>query len=192
MRTWLPILGVALAAACREPAPPPPPPSSPTPAPAAATAPGAHAATMARLDQLATTSDRVSAESMKTVAGRLQYEAAHRPTTVPGAPRAEDVIASLAAAGIELAEHKQYVAMTVQAAYCVGGQTATGLSVAVCEYDSPAAAAAGRAFVEERFRIPELTRVIHVRGATTLALGHHAGSALGDVARRAEQAFRTM
>ncbi len=192
MRTWLPILGVALAAACREPAPPPPPPP-PTPAPAPApAAPTAHVSTMARLDQLAVTSDRVSAESMKTVAGRLQYEAAHRPTTVPGAPRAEDVLASLAAAGIELAEQKQYVAMTVKAAYCVGGQTATGLSVAVCEYDSPASAAAGRAFVEERFRIPELTRVIHVRGATTLALGHHAGSALGDVARRAEQAFRTM
>lgn len=186
MRTWLPVLGVALAAACREPAPPPPPPSAPAPTPTA------HAATMARLDELAATSDRVSAESMKTVGGRLQYEATHRPTAAPGAPRAEDVLASLAAAGIELAEQKQYVAMTVKAAYCVGGQTAAGLSIAVCEYTSPAAAAAGRAFVEARFRVPDLTRVIHVRGATTLALGHHAGSALGDVARRAEQAFQTM
>lgn len=183
MRTWLPVLGVALAACGREPAPPPAP--QPTPPPAA------HTATMARLDSLAATSDRVSAESMKTVGGRLQYEATHRPAAA-ASPRVEDVLASLAAAGISLAEEKQYVAMTVKAAYCVGGQTRDGLSVAVCEYETPAAAEAGRAFVTERFRIPELDRAIHVRGATTLALGHHVSLPLGDVARRAEQAFRTM
>jgi hypothetical protein len=144
---------------------------------------------MARLDTLAVSSDRASAESMKSVGGRLQYEATHRPAA---SPRAEDVLASLGAAGIELAEEKQYVAMTVKAAYCVGGQTRDGLSIAVCEYETPAAAAAGRAFVTERFAIPDLDRVIHVRGATTLALGHHVSLPLGDAARRAEQAFRTM
>jgi hypothetical protein len=187
MRTWLPILGVALAACGREstPAPAlqtPPAPSAPSPV---------HAATMARLDTLAATSDRVSAESMKTVAGRLQYEATHRPAA-DASPRVEDVLASLAAAGITLAEQKQYIAMTVKAAYCVGGQTEAGLSIAVCEYETPAAAEAGRTFVTERFRIPDLDRAIHVRGATTLALGHHVSLPLGDVARRAEQAFRTM
>jgi hypothetical protein len=144
---------------------------------------------MKRLDTLAASSDRTSAESMKTIGGRLQYEAAHRPAA---SPRAEDVLASLGAAGIQLAEQKQYVAMTVKAAYCVGGQTADGLSIAVCEYESPAAAVAGRAFVTERFRIPDLDRVIHVRGATTLALGHHVSLPLGETTRRAEQAFRTM
>ena len=182
MRTWLPILGVALAACGRESTPPPK--TQPQPAPTAA-----HAATMARLDKLATSSDQVSADSMKSVGGRLQYEATHRPTATP---RVEDVLASLDAAGIELAEQKQYIAMTVKAAYCVGGQTKDGLSIAVCEYDSPSAAEAGRAFVSERFRIPDLDRVIHVRGATTLALGHHVSLPLGDAARRAEQAFRTM
>lgn len=186
MRTWLPIIfGVALAACGRESPPEPtaaPPPTTNPPSPA-------HSATMARLDTLAASSDRVSAESMKTVGGRLQYEATHRPEA---SPRAEDVLASLDAAGIELAEQKQYVAMTVKAAYCVGGQTADGLSIAVCEYESPSAAEAGRTFVTQRFRIPELDRVIHVRGATTLALGHHVSLPLGDATRRAEQAFRSM
>lgn len=182
MRNWLPILGVALAACGRE--------SPPTPEIAPpATPPTAHAATMARLDKLAASSDPVSAESMKSVGGRLQYEATHRPADTL---RAEDVLASLAKAGVELAEQKQYIAMTVKAQYCVGGQTADGLSVAVCEYESPEAAEQGRAFVSERFRIPDLDRVIHVRGATTLALGHHVSLPLGDRARRAEQAFRTM
>lgn len=196
MRTWLPVLGVALAACGRESSPPPQPhvqtqtqTQTPTPTPQQPAATTAHAATMARLDKLAESSDRLSAESMKTVGGRLQYEAAHRPAA---ALRAEDVLASLDAAGIKLAEQKQYIAMTVKAAYCVGGQTADGLSVAVCEYETPAAAEAGRVFVTERFRIPDLDRVIHVRGATTLALGHHVSLPLGDSARRAEQAFRTM
>lgn len=136
MRTWLPILGVALAACGRESTPPPQPQSRSAPT-------TAHAATMARLDKLASSSDQVSADSMKTVGGRLQYEATHRPAAA-ASPRVEDVLASLDAAGITLAEQKQYIAMTVKAAYCVGGQTRDGLSIAVCEYETPAAAEAGR------------------------------------------------
>jgi hypothetical protein len=187
MRTWLPILGLALAACGRESTPPP----ATKAAPPLSVPPAAHTATMARLDSLAATSDRVSAESMKSVGGRLQYEATHRPAAA-GSPRVEDVLASFDAAGIALAEQKQYIAMTVKAAYCVGGQTKDGLSIAVCEYATPAAAEAGRTFVTERFRIPDLDRAIHVRGATTLALGHHVSLPLGDVARRAEQAFRSL
>lgn len=189
MRTWLPIIcGVALAA-CGRASPTPPPPPPPTPSPPTAGLPAAHAATMAQLDRLAASSDPVAAESMRSIGGRLQYEASHRPATPL---RAEAVLAALARAGVSLAEQKQYVAMTVQAAYCVGGQTADGLSVAVCEYPSPAAAAAGRAYVTARFQIPELARVIHVRGATTLALGHPTSTPLAATTRRAAAAFQTM
>lgn len=189
MRTCLPlVLGVALAACGRE-SPPPSPHAAPAAPAAPATPATPHAATMARLDHIAASGDRVSVESIRTVGGRLEYEATHRPAATP---KAEDVLAALDRAGIALAEQKQYVAMTVKAAYCVGGQTAEGLSIAICEYASPAEAAAGRAYVTDRFRIPDLERVIHVRGATTLALGHHTGAPLAPVTRRAADAFLTL
>ncbi len=191
MRTWLPILGVALAACGRESPPNPSAAPAAPPTTAAAPASAANAATMARLDRLAASSDPVAAESRKSSGGRRQYEASHRPAAL-ASPRVEDVLTSLGTAGIQLAEQKQYIAMTVKAAYCVGGQTADGLSIAVCEYDSPAAAAAGKAVVTERFRIPELDRQIHVRGATTLALGHHTSLPLTEVTRKAAAAFATL
>ncbi len=170
------VLGVALAACGREspPAASAPPPST------------AHATTLQKIDRLAATADSVSADSMKSLVGRLSYEAAHRPAD---APRAEDVLAALERAGVRLDDHKQYVAATALASYCVGGQTATGLSVAVCEYESPAAATAGREHITARFQIPDLERVIHQRGATTLALGHHRDLKLASTVQTAAAAF---
>lgn len=175
------VLGVALAACGRE--------SPPAPA---ASVPAAHHATVAHLDQLAATADTVTADSMKSLVGRLAHEAEHRPAPTSGGPRAEDVLAALDRAGVHLDERKQYVAATARASYCVGGQTPDGLSIAVCEYESPAAAAAGRAHVTARFQVPGLERVIHVRGATTLALGHHQDVQLAEVTRRAATAFQDL
>jgi hypothetical protein len=177
------IIAVAMAACGRES-----PKAAPTPS--AADTPPAHATTMARIDKIATAGDPLSPGALASLSNRLQYEATHRPPAA--APRAEDVLAALARSGIALAEQKQYVARTVRAAYCVGGQTADGLGVSVCEYASPADAAAGRTYVTDRFRIPDLERVIHVRGATTLALSHHSGASLDEATRRAADAFLTM
>jgi hypothetical protein len=172
------VLGVALAACGRES---PPAPTQP--------AKTAHDTTVEKIDRLAATADSVSADSMKSLVGRLSYEAAHRPAATP---RAEDVLAALERAGVRLDDHKQYVAATARAAYCVGGQTSDGLSVAVCEYESPAAATAGRAHITARFQIPDLERVIHQRGATTLALGHHRDLKLAATVQTAAAAFSAL
>lgn len=185
MRTLaLPLFGAALVACAQES--PKPQPAPPAPAPTA------HTATVAHIDKLAATADTVSADSMKSLVGRLAYEAEHRPPPSPHTPRAEDVLAALDRAGVRLADQKQYVAATARAAYCVGGQTSDGLSVAVCEYDSPTAAAAGRDHVTARFQVPGLERVIHVRGATTLALGHHRDVPLAATTQRAAAAFQSL
>jgi len=101
--------------------------------------------------------------SGSAVVAALADEAAHRPG---GTITVEQVTAALAQQAITF-DAKQYLAATARAAYCAGGRTADGISIAVCEYASPAAAEAGRAFVEQRFpNIPG--RRIVVRRATML------------------------
>lgn len=128
------------------------------------------------------------AAAMRTLAGRLSYEAAHRPN---GTAKVEDVLAALGAAGITVTEVKQYVAMTAAAGYCAGGRTGEGLGVAVCEYASPAAATAGREHVTKLFpNIPG--RQITIRGATSLTTTAPDGADLAALRAKAEQAFATM
>ncbi|MBK7194609.1 MAG: hypothetical protein IPH80_19190 [Myxococcales bacterium] len=122
---------------------------------------------------------------MRTLSGRLAFEAAHRPT---GTARVEDVVAALGRAGVALAEPKQYLAATAAASYCAGGHTADGLAVSVCEYADAAAATAGRAHVERRFAALAADRRIVVRGATTLTTTAPPGAAPATRAA-AEQAF---
>ena len=98
----------------------------------------------------------------------------------------------LAATGHFLPHDEQFLGMTARARYCAGGATAGGLAVAVCEYDSAADAAAGRAFVEERYAAMNSFRRIHVRGATTLTLATAPEVALGDEARRVGEVFESL
>jgi hypothetical protein len=159
---WL----LGMAACSREHAPP----AQPSPKPVAA--------------------ERVSAPvGMNTLAGTLRDEAAHRPD---GATRAEDVFAALATAGVTVSSPRQYLGLTARAEYCAGGTTADGLAVAVCEYASPEAALAGRAFVEDRYAVMNSYRAIHVRGATTLTLTTAPERPLADTARRATTAFESL
>ena len=122
---------------------------------------------------------------MRTLSGRLAFEAAHRPT---GTARVEDVVATLGRAGVALGDTKQYLAATAAASYCAGGRTADGLAIAICEYADAGAAAAGRAHVERQFAALDAERRIVVRGATTLTTTAPPGVAVTTRAT-AEQAF---
>ena len=112
-----------------------------------------------------------AAPEMRSLAGRLAYEAAHRPT---GTATVEQVLAAAATAGLSVAEPRQYLAMTAGAAYCAGGRTTDGVAVAVCEYPDAAAATRGRAHVERSFAAVA-GRDIVVHGATTVTTTAPAG-----------------
>jgi hypothetical protein len=79
------------------------------------------------------------------------------------------VFAKLAAAGLAPDATKQVVAATARARYCASG-TRQAVSIAVCEYASPADAAAGRDHVRARFAALDPTRLIVITGATTITL----------------------
>ncbi len=149
----------------------------------------AHAAAVDTLDRMAET-DPASAASLKSIAGRLQHEAANRPT---GTIKAEDALAALERAGLALAEGpRQYVGVVAGADYCVGGQTADGLAISVCEYRSPERAQAGKAGIEQRFAALAPVREIVVNRATTLTLTARPDSPLASRKRIASQAFATL
>lgn len=136
----------------------------------------------------AAAADPADAESMRSIAGRLAYEAAHRPT---GTATVEQVVAALGAAGIEVEHVKQYIGLTAAAKYCAGGRSSAGLGIAVCEYDSPAAAAAGRAHVEAAFaNVPG--RQIAIHGATTLTTTAADRPDLAELRTKAEAAFAAL
>jgi hypothetical protein len=127
--------------------------------------------------------------TMRTLAGTLRAEASRRPTV---GLRAETVFAALADAGVVVDAPHQYLGATARADYCAGGTTADGLAVAVCEYASAEAAAAGRDHVERRYAAMNSFREIHVRGATTLTLTTAPARPLGPSARRAADAFASL
>ena len=157
-------------------------------APVAADQPG-HVASVDTLDRMANI-DPDTASSMKTIAGRLQFEAEHRPAT---GIKAEAVFAALAQAGVPVTDGpRQYVGSLVGAEYCVGGQTADGLGVSICEYASADKAAAGKALVEKRFAQLTPFRDIIVRGATTLTLTARPDAPLASSKRTATEAYSTL
>ncbi len=101
-----------------------------------------------------------------TLMGRLTYEAQHRPT---GVLKAEDVVAALKEAGIELSRPQQVLALAVRAAYCVAGASKAGTGVAVCEYASEAEAVEGRKYSLEKMAGVK-NRLLSVRRGTLLTV----------------------
>ncbi len=94
-------------------------------------------------------------------------EAASRPT---GTPRAEDVLAALAAAGIKVPATKQFLGATVGATYCFGGRAESGLGVSVCEYSDEDAAQKGRELSLTKFKdLPNRTILVNKKTTLTLA-----------------------
>jgi hypothetical protein len=102
-----------------------------------------------------------------TLIERLTSEAAQRPAA---RPRAEEVLTALAGQGVATTGWKQVLGSPVGACYCMAGQTAGGLGLAVCEYESPAAAAAGRERSQALFDRLIPNRVLTVNRTTLLTL----------------------
>jgi hypothetical protein len=157
---------LATLAACHRDEPKPPPPQ-PAPAPVAA-APVAAPAPEATAMQ--------PASDVRSLIGRMQYEVAHRPTAQPNADRALDAVEQT---GLALDARKQYLASTVKAAYCVGGTTTEGIAVSACEYETPAAAAAGLAYMNDAFKHQLAKR--ELKGTTVLSIVSHGDTSVARV-----------
>jgi hypothetical protein len=119
---------------------------------------------------------------------RLAAEQSSRsPTT---APRAETVHAALTARGLVVERWKQVLASPVGARYCMAGSTDLGVGVAVCEFDRPDAARAGRDRSRAVFDRLIPGRELLVHGTTLLTLTRPGADTPADSqARRLAQAF---
>ncbi len=148
MRHLLPLL--ALAACSRHHDPKPPPPAPPAAAPITQGVPGSQ--DLAPLQQLG---------------ARLSDEKSHRPV----AHAADRLFAALGAQGITLSSHHQVLAATAAASYCDLGVTGDAIAIAVCEYDSAAAAAKGKQLLEQRYSklVPDAVRTLHGSTLVTVA-----------------------
>jgi hypothetical protein len=82
------------------------------------------------------------------LAGRLQEEAAHRPT---GTPTAEAMFGTLQLKGVALHEVQQYMGHSWGARYCAGAETDHDVFLSVCEFDDPKSAAEGKKAFEQVF-----------------------------------------
>jgi hypothetical protein len=125
-----------------------------------------------------------------TLIERLTREAAQRPAADP---RAEQVLAALAGQGTTTRGWKQVLASPVGARYCMAGQTGGGLGVAVCEFESPAAASAGRDRSHALFDRLIPNRLLTVNRTTLLTLTRPtAEPALASEAERVRTLFTSL
>ncbi|HTR55189.1 MAG TPA: hypothetical protein VMJ10_31115 [Kofleriaceae bacterium] len=113
----------------------------------------------------------MSAKDLGPLAARLQYEAAHRPTS---GLRAERVLDAIDAAGLQLADRKQFLGLTAHASFCAGGTTRDGVGISICEYDSAAAATAAKAYVDRQYAFADATRTAHGSALLTVIGSHEA------------------
>jgi len=111
--------------------------------------------------------DVPASQDLRNLGGQMSFELQHRPSI---GPTAEQVFAALDKAGIKLTGVTQYLGSTMKAAYCAGGRSATGVVVAVCEYQTADAAKAGLEWMKTRFKglAPDANR--HLRRGTVLTL----------------------
>jgi hypothetical protein len=96
---------------------------------------------------------------------KLEEEARSRPPTTL---KAESVLDALERAGFRLVRRNQYVGAVVGASFCMGGSTASGFGISVCEYADVAAAERGRTNSLQRYRSPP--REIYLNKKTTLTV----------------------
>jgi hypothetical protein len=120
---------------------------------------------------------------------KLAQEAQGRPT---GTPKAEDVLAAITTAGVALEHQAQHVATTIGAHFCIGATSPTGLRISACEYDTEAAAAAGRDMSAKVFAKVE-HRDITLNKKTTLTIGQAPYTPESQAAHdKAVAAFKTL
>jgi hypothetical protein len=118
--------------------------------------------------------------ALSRIYAELEKEKSQRPN--PG-PTVEAVLAKLAGTELAPLRTKQYVAATAHARYCVGGRAGSGMHVAICEYGAAADATAGRDFVMQQYPGLNASRLVVVKGATTITI-------TGGVAAESETKFK--
>lgn len=120
---------------------------------------------------------------------RLAYEAHHR--TAVRLP-AERVLDALDQAELRIIERKQFLGTVVHASYCLGGRTGAGLAIAACEYEDPAAAEAGKEFMDRGFSAmsPWARRSAH--GTVVLTIADPSGLAHDELAAHAFEVFAAL
>jgi len=120
---------------------------------------------------------------------RLADEAHHRAAIrLP----VERVLDALERAQLRVVERKKFLGATVHAAYCLGGRTGDGLSIAACEYADPAAAEAGQQFMDREFAAmsPWARRSTHETIVLTIA--DPSGAPHDEIAARAFEVFAAL
>jgi hypothetical protein len=122
------------------------------------------------------------------LAARLQYEATHRPSI---GPRSERVLDAIDAAGIKLADRRQFLGIAMNASYCAGGTTNDGVAISVCEYTTAEAALAGKAFADRQYAAMGPTTIRATHGATLLTVVRPQERS-HELADRALEAFKTL
>jgi hypothetical protein len=152
MRHLAPLIAFSLlAGACSHEAAPTP---APTPAPAA--------------PRTGETSPPPPPVASNAVMDELKREAADRPT---GTPAAEAVLDLFESNGLALLRRTPVLATPVHAHYCAIASTKVGLSMSICEFDSEAAAKAGRETSLQVFKsIPNRTLLLNGKTMLTLIL----------------------
>jgi hypothetical protein len=123
------------------------------------------------------------APSSLSLVERLAVEAASRPGARVSAERVRDGLG-------EIQRWKQVLASPVQARFCMAGQTPGGVGVAVCEYESAAAAARGRSYSHATFDRLIPGRQLSLNGQTLLTLT--APPSLAGEAHRLAATFTTL
>ena len=104
----------------------------------------------------------------------------------------EQVLDALERAQLRIVERKQFLGATVHAAYCLGGRTGDGLAIAACEYADPAAAEAGKQFMDRELAAmsPWARRSAHETIVLTIA--DPSGAAHDEIAMRAFEVFAAL
>lgn len=122
---------------------------------------------------------------------RLVAEARSRPAT---RVTAEELRRAVEAAGVPVPHWRQVLAGTIGASYCMAGQTAAGLALALCEFGDPASAERGRDYSQATFGrlIPgrQLSRKENV--LLTVAAPPAAGAEVAAEAKRVTEIFSAL
>jgi hypothetical protein len=169
MRTVTICIVVALAACKSDPPSPSAPPPEPT-TPVTAGAPGSQ-----------------NLAPLAGLSARMQEEATRRPAVEV---TAEALFRALGERGITIASQKQVLAATAQASYCALGVTAETIAIAVCEYATREAAAAGKRLLDTRYAqlVPDAVRALN--GTTLITIAH--GARHRDVRDRVLETFQSL
>jgi len=104
---------------------------------------------------------------LQQLGARLADEKSHR----PAAHASDQLFDALAKQGIALASHHQVLASVASASYCDLGVTGDAIAIAVCEYESPSAAAKGKQVLDDRYAklVPDAVRTVHGSTLVTVA-----------------------